>query len=110
MGGGQALQIGLTHLDKFAYIASFSGAIRGFDVKTSYNGAFADAAAFNKKVKLLWFGAGVAEEAMHTSAQSAHQALDQAGIKNVFYQSPGTAHEWQTWRRDLHEFVPLLFR
>jgi len=35
--------------------------------------------------------------------------LEKAGFKNVFYQSPGTAHEWQTWRRDLHEFAPLLF-
>jgi enterochelin esterase-like enzyme len=109
MGGGQALQIGLTHLDKFAYIASFSGAIRGFDVKTSYNGAFADTAAFNKKVKLLWFGAGLAEEAMHNSAQAAHQALDTAGIKNVFYECP-FAHEWQTWRYDLNDFAPRLFR
>ena len=89
--------------------ASFSGAIRGFDVKTSYNGAFADTAAFNKKVKLLWFGAGLAEEAMHNSAQAAHQALDNAGIKNVFFECP-FAHEWQTWRYDLNDFAPRLFR
>lgn len=38
------------------------------------------------------------------------EALQQEGINNVFYQSPGTAHEWQTWRRDLHEFAPLLFQ
>jgi S-formylglutathione hydrolase FrmB len=81
IGGGQALQIGLNNLDKFAYIASFSGAIRNFDIKTSYNGAFTDVAAFNKKVKLLWFGAGVAEEAMHNSAKSAHQALDSAALR-----------------------------
>ena len=24
--------------------------------------------------------------------------------------SPDTAHEWQTWRRSLREFAPLLFR
>jgi enterochelin esterase-like enzyme len=27
-----------------------------------------------------------------------------------FYVSPQTAHEWQSWRRGLHEFVPLLFK
>jgi enterochelin esterase family protein len=32
------------------------------------------------------------------------------GIKNTFYVSPETAHEWQSWRRSLHEFAPLLFR
>jgi len=109
MGGGQALQIGLTHLDQFAYIGSFSGAIRDFDLKTSYGGVFADAAGFNKKVRLLWFGAGKAEERMHTAAQQAHEALDKGGIKNVFYECR-FAHEWQTWRYDLLDFAPRLFR
>ena len=27
----------------------------------------------------------------------------------MYYESPGTAHEWLTWRRCLHEFAPLLF-
>lgn len=109
MGGGQALQIGLTHLDTFAYIGSFSGAIRNFDAKTAYNGAFQDAAAFNQRVKLLWFGAGTAEESMRLAAKTAHDTLESAGIRNVFYECP-FAHEWQTWRYDLREFAPRLFR
>jgi S-formylglutathione hydrolase FrmB len=79
-------------------------------VKTSNNGVFGDAAAFNKKVRLLWIGAGTGEEAMHQGAQAMHEALDKAGVKNVFFESQGTAHEWQTWRRDLREFVGLVFR
>lgn len=111
MGGAQTLQIALTHLDKFSWIAAFSAPLRAnFDLKTSYNGAFADAAAFSKKVHLLWFGAGTAEERMHQPARQMHQTLEKAGIRNVFYESQGTSHEWQTWRRDLHEFAPLLFR
>jgi S-formylglutathione hydrolase FrmB len=46
---------------------------------------------------------------MHTGILAFHNALDQAGIKHVFYESPGTAHEWQTWRRDLNDFAPRLF-
>jgi enterochelin esterase-like enzyme len=111
MGGGQTLQITLTHLDKFAWIGSFSSPLRtGIDLKTAYGGAFADGAAFSKKVHLLWFGAGTAEDRMAKSAQAMIDTLKQAGIKSVFYQSPGTAHEWLTWRRDLDEFAPLLFR
>jgi enterochelin esterase family protein len=34
---------------------------------------------------------------------------DQAGIKHVFYESPATAHEWLTRRRDLSQFALLLF-
>jgi S-formylglutathione hydrolase FrmB len=38
------------------------------------------------------------------------EALKAAGINAVFYVSPLTAHEWQSWRRSLHEFAPLLFQ
>src|SRR4029079_2348310 len=104
MGGGQTLQITLTHLDKFAWIGSFSAPIRNFDAKTAYNGVFADPAAFNKKVRLLWIRAGTGEESIHSAARSARDALNQAGIKHVFFESPGTAHEWQTWRVHLNDF------
>ena len=111
MGSGQTLQITLRHLDKFAWIGAMSGPPRqGFDTKTAYEGAFSNATAFNKKVKLLWLGAGTAEEQIHKNTTAMHEALDQPGIRNVFFSSPGTDHEWQTWRRSLHDFVPRLFR
>jgi enterochelin esterase-like enzyme len=47
---------------------------------------------------------------IHSAVVGFHEDLDQAGIKHVFYQSPGTAREWLTWRRDLKEFAPKLFR
>jgi enterochelin esterase-like enzyme len=109
MGAGQAMQIGLGHLDKFAYIGSFSGGVRATDPKTAYNGVFADAAAFQKKVKLLWLGAGLAEAASHQANQAWHETLEKAGIPNVFFDCP-FAHEWQTWRYDLQDFAPRLFR
>ena len=115
MGGFQAYLIGLNHTDTFAAIGGFSGAGGGFggplDLKTDHNGVMADADAFNKKMRLLWLGAGTAEpQFIYNSVHGYHLALDQAGIKNVYYESPGTAHEWLTWRRDLHEFAPLLFQ
>jgi len=111
MGSGQTLNLTLRHLDKFAWIGAMSGPPRqGFEVATAYDGALGDAAAFNKKVKLLWLGAGTAEERIHAGTLAMHEALDRAGIKNVFYSSPGTDHEWQTWRRSLHDFAPRLFR
>jgi S-formylglutathione hydrolase FrmB len=77
------------------------------DPKTSNGGVFADAAAFNKKVKVLFLGIGSAE-GQGTKAFS--EQLTQAGIKNIYYESPGTAHEWLTWRRCFKEFAPRLFR
>ena len=111
MGSMQTLQITLRHLEQFAWIGAMSGPPRqGFDAKTAYDGVFRDAAAFNQKVKLFWLGAGTAETQFHQNTMAMHDALDQAGIKNVFFSSPGTDHEWQTWRRSLHDLAPRLFQ
>jgi enterochelin esterase-like enzyme len=116
MGGLQTFHITLRHLDKFAWIGGFSGAGGGFsgapfDVKTAYDGVLADAAAFNKKVHLVWLGIGTAEgERRYNAVKGFHETLDKTGIANVYYESPGTAHEWLTWRRCLNEFAPRLFQ
>lgn len=47
---------------------------------------------------------------MRAGIQGFNKLLDDGKIKHVFYESPGTAHEWQTWRRDLKDFAPRLFR
>jgi len=117
MGGMQTFQVTLDHLDLFSYIGGFSGAggmlvlgNRKLDPKTDYNGVFADAAAFGKKVHLLWIGVGTNEpERMRAGLLRLHTSLQEAGIQHVFYESPGTDHEWQTWRRDLKDFAPRLF-
>lgn len=111
MGGMQTFLTTLANLDKFAYIGGFSGSTGGrggtFDPKTSNNGVFADAEAFNKKVKVLFLGIGSQEG---PGAKNFSEQLTKAGIRNVFYESEGTAHEWLTWRRCLKEFAPRLFR
>jgi len=111
MGGMQTFLTTLSNLDKFAYIGGFSGSTGGrggtFDPKTSNNGVFADAAAFNKKVKVLFLGIGSEEG---PGAKNFSEALTKAGIHNVYFESPGTAHEWLTWRRCLNDFAPRLFR
>jgi enterochelin esterase-like enzyme len=109
MGSMQTLQITTAHLDKFDYIGAFSGA--GGDVKTGFSGAFADPKGFNSKVNVFFVGIGTNEpDRMRIGVLAFHHALDQAGVKHVFYESPGTAHEWQTWRRDLNMFLPMLFQ
>ena len=118
MGGMQTFQVTLNHLDLFSYIGGFSGAggmlvlgDRKMDPKTDYNGVFADSAAFAKKVHLLWVGVGTTEpERMRAGLQRLHTSLLEANIQHVFYESPGTDHEWQTWRRDLKDFAPRLFQ
>jgi enterochelin esterase-like enzyme len=114
MGGAQTFGTVLGNLDKFAYLGGFSGNCGGFgrggapfDPKTTCDGAFADPAAFNSKIKVLFLGIG-SVEGPGTKAFS--DALTQAGIHNVYFESPGTAHEWLSWRRALNDFVPRLFK
>lgn len=64
--------------------------------------------AFKQKVKLVFVSYGSRENGAAGKANV--EALRQAGIKSVWYESPDTAHEWQTWRRSLREFAPLLFQ
>ncbi|WP_337042272.1 sialate O-acetylesterase [Emticicia sp. 17c] len=109
-GGYQTFQTALPNLDKFAYIGGFSGAGLfnvNTELKTVYNGAFANADEFNKKVKVLFLGIGESE-GQRTKGLS--DALLKAGIKNTYYESPNTAHEWLTWRRCLYEFSQMIFK
>ncbi len=116
MGANQTIQITMNNLDKFSYIGGFSGTSNFpstdvIDPATFMKGKFKDGAALNKKIKLFWLGLGTKEPSPFPGSVGAFRAmLDKIGMKYVYYESPGTAHEWLTWRRDLYQFAPLLFR
>src|SRR5690554_2529494 len=109
-GGLQTFNITLDNLDKFSHIGGFSGAgmINTDQLDQAYNGVFKDPAAFNEKVHVFFLGIGSEERPERTKGLS--DGLKKAGINNIYYESPGTAHEFLTWRRCLKEFVPLLFK
>ena len=106
-GGHQTFDVVLTNLDKFAWLGTFSGAIFGLDVKTAYDGVFANAEEFNKKIHYMYMNWG--EEDFIKSGDIVRQ-LRELGIKVDSNESKGTAHEWLTWRRGLHEFIPHIFK
>jgi enterochelin esterase-like enzyme len=90
--------VALANPDKFAYIGIFSG------------GTIAPADIPDKsKVKLIFMSFGSRERGSDGLKKAADE-LKQAGINAVSYVSPLTAHEWQSWRRSLYEFAPLLFK
>jgi enterochelin esterase-like enzyme len=109
-GGYQTFQTALNNLDKFSHVGGFSGA--GMfnpetQLDTVYNGVFSDPEDFNNKVRTFFLGIGTEEgERM----KSLSDALTKAGINNTYYESGGTAHVWQTWRRCLYQFAQMLFK
>ncbi len=109
MGAFQTYQIVLNHPDTFSAMGAFSGGAGGItNLETSYDGLFADANAFNQKIKVVFFSMGTAENL--TATRSLDKLLTDAHIDHVYYESPGTAHEWQSWRRSFYQFAPLLFQ
>jgi len=110
MGSMQTMQITLRNLETFSWIGFFSGATVTGDLDTGYGGVFKNAADFNKRVHLLWMGAGTTEERLMTSLKQSDELLTKRGIKHVIFASDGTAHEWHSWRRHLNDFAPRLFQ
>jgi enterochelin esterase family protein len=107
MGGGEALSIGLNHLELFSYVAGFSAGIRTADFQQSYGKFVSDAKTANQKLHLLWIGCG-SDDSLFPASESLSKMLDEAKIKHTFVKSDG-AHTWINWRRYLNQFAPLLF-
>ena len=113
MGGMQTHNTTMANLDKFAYIGLFSGGTFSLDDIKQTPG-------FHDKVKLAFVSFGSRElepgrmmgppGGPRQDPKANAEALKAAGINSVFYVSPGTAHEFLSWRRALREFAPLLFK
>jgi enterochelin esterase-like enzyme len=105
MGGSESLLTGLNNLDKFAWIGAFSsgGLPEPFD--KDFPGLDANA---NQQIFQLWIACGT-EDRLITANRSLREWLKNHGIHHVPIETPGQ-HTWMVWRRNLAEFVPLLFQ
>ena len=101
MGGMQAREITLANPEKFAYVGSFSSGAWSVDQVKNSEG-------FAKNVKLLFMSGGGKENM--GCEEAAKKIHDELGMNAVGYESPGTAHEWHTWRRSLYQFAQLIFK
>ena len=116
LGANQTMRIIMNNLDKFSFYGGFSGTSNypntdAIDPATFLDGKFSNGADINKKITVLFLGLGTKEPNPFPGSVGAFRAmLDKQQIKYTFYQSPGTGHEWQTWRRDLHEYAAMIFK
>ena len=101
MGGMQAREVTLANPGKFAYVGSFSSGAWSVDQVKNSEG-------FAQKTKLLFMSGGGKENM--GCVEAAKNIKEQVGMNAVGYESPGTAHEFHTWRRSLYEFAQLLFK
>lgn len=103
MGGWQSLSIGMNHLDAFAWIGSFSGAVDENEIQP----ALKDAEGTNAKLKLLWIACGENDFLLERNNQLI-STLKARGIQHEWRLTPGD-HSWPVWRNYLTEFAPKLF-
>jgi enterochelin esterase family protein len=107
MGGGQATQIGLGHLDLFAWVGVFSsGQAQNFE--TRYKALLDDPKTTNERLKLLFIGVGKTDPGYARVKQFA-ETLKAHHIANVYWETEG-AHVWPVWRRCLVETAVRLFQ
>jgi enterochelin esterase family protein len=119
MGGGQTLNIGITHLEEFAYLGVFSSGVFGITgagpARQQQGPSFEEQhkqmlehTKLKKGLKLFWFATGK-DDRLITTSQATVEMLRKHGFEVVFKETEG-AHTWINWRNYLVEFAPQLFQ
>ena len=109
-GGHQTFDVVFNHLDKFAWLGTFSGAIFNLDVNNAYDGVFTKADELNKKIHYFYMNSGTEGMDRMFRTEETVKKLNDLGVKAVYSKSEGTAHEWLTWRRGLNQFITHIFK
>ncbi len=104
MGAGQSLNFGLSHLDEFGWVGSFSAA-----PNTKHPAELVpDPAAARKKLKLLWISGG-SKDGLLSISQGVHAYLKEKNVPHV-WNVDGHGHDPTTWRNNLYYLLQRLFR
>ena len=103
-GGNQGLFNGLTNLDKFSYLCSYSS-FTSTDIPDVYD----NAAELNKKLHLFWLGVGT-DDFLYGNARDYMEFLDKKGIRSVKeFTIDKFGHTWMNAKYFLAKTLPLLF-
>lgn len=106
MGGGQAMLIGLNHLDLFSYVGGFSAAVPG-DFESRFHALLENPQATNDRLTLFWFGCGQ-QDTLFGRSKYLDALLTSHQIRHTFRVTDGR-HNYTLWRQYLGEVTPLLF-
>lgn len=118
MGGGQAFYTGLRNTDMFSNVGVFSTGLFGginrqqgaaaFDAEKTIPGILSNPQSFNNKLKVFYISVGEQDPRIDATKKLI-DTFRSKGLKVEFASFPG-AHEWQVWRKSLHDFAQKLFK
>ena len=107
----KSIRLGKASLvDTFCYFAKGELWVKNMHIAEYFYGSYNNHTARRDRKLLLMFFLGIGSEEHPERTKNLSDGLQAAGINTIYYESPGTAHEFLTWRRCLKEFVPLLFK
>ena len=104
MGGGQALNIGLSNLDTFAWVGGFSSAPNTSPPEQ----LVADPEKAKEQLKLLYVSCGNKDGLMRVS-QGVHTYLKEKNVPHIWHVDDH-AHDFQHWKKGLYNFAQLIFK
>lgn len=117
MGGGQSFYAGLESPEYFRSVGIFSSGLFGgirnpsgkvFDAEAEIPGLLSESHEFNSKFDLLYISCG--EQDMRIEfTRKAVNTMKANGLEVEFNSFPGD-HEWQVWRKSLHDFASRIFK
>jgi len=109
MGGGQSLNIGLSHINTFAYVGGMSSAPNTNEFGgLSDSKLLPDLEAAKKQLKLLWLGCGN-KDGLISVSQRVHQHLKEKGVPHIWHVD-GNAHDDTEWANNLYLFAQRIFK
>jgi len=113
MGGIQTLECTLENYDKFGYVFVLSG---GFNPNLDYEKEAErlhlkeNAAKINKTFRIFAHTQGGPNDITHISGEKTNKIFDKYGIKYEYSEPYQTGHTWSTWRNNLKDLAPRLFK
>jgi enterochelin esterase-like enzyme len=116
MGGGQAFYVGLGHKDRFGSVGLFSTGLFGginnnagrpFNAEEQMPGILTNAMSFNDSLKVFYISVGEQDPRLEPT-KKAVEDFKAHGLKVEFASFHG-GHEWQVWRKSLHDFAQRIF-
>ena len=110
MGGLQALNMGIFYPEKFAYVLPLSTGffpeiLKSMEEKYTSNLKNPEI----NKLKLFWIAMGGEKDIAYQNGENTKALFDKFGIKYQTNSYPA-GHTFITWRHNLLEFAPLLFK
>jgi len=107
MGGKQALDVGLNHLELFSSIGNFSGAVHRTPA-TEKHLVLKNAKLLNGRLKVFYHACGKSDFLFKANKRCVDE-LNAAGIRHIWREMEG-AHTWPVWEACIVEILPLLSR